>query len=213
MSFGLKKVSKAYGELVVLDNLSLEFPVGKVSCLLGPSGIGKTTILNIVAGWVSPDSGQMITPFSGGISYLFQESLLLPWMTVMENVCYLMDETLDSRERTKLAQDMLSSMELGNFANHYPGELSGGMARRIALARALSSPKSLLLMDEPFTGLDSDLKTRILEVVRENIVTKGQTAVIVTHDNMISEQIGDCTCSCRRKEAGGLEVVKDLVVV
>lgn len=213
MKFGLENVSKSYDGVVVLDDLSLEFPVGKVSCLLGPSGIGKTTILNIVAGWTRPDSGELITPFSGGTSYLFQESLLLPWMTVMENVCYLMDESLGYAGKKEQAQQMLSHMELSRFTKHYPGELSGGMARRVALARALACPNALLLMDEPFTALDSELKTRIVEVVREHVVSKSQTVVLVTHDDLVVEQMGDNACICRKKEDGGLEVDETLVTV
>lgn len=213
MKFGLKKVSKSYDGVVVLNDLSLEFPVGKVSCLLGPSGIGKTTILNIVAGWTRPDSGELITPFHGGISYLFQESLLLPWMTVMENVCYLMDESLGYAEKKEQAQQMLSHMELYGCSNHYPRELSGGMARRVALARALSCPKGLLLMDEPFTALDSELKTRIVEVVQGHIASKSQTVVLVTHDDMVVEQMGDYACFCHKKEDGGLEIDKNLLSV
>lgn len=213
MKFGLREVSKAYDGLTVLDDLSLEFPVGKISCLLGPSGIGKTTILNIVAGWVSPDSGALISPFNGSVSYLFQESLLFPWMTVMENVCYLMDESLAYAEKQELARELLSHMELDGFDTHYPRELSGGMVRRVALARALGCPNSLLLMDEPFTALDSRLKTRIVEVVRKNIVSRAQTVVLVTHDQKVAEQIGDCACFCSKKEAGGLEVRKGFTTV
>ncbi len=90
MEFRLCNVCKSYEQLAVLSDLNLTFPVGKISCLLGPSGIGKTTILNIIAGSTVPDSGTVINDFAGRVSYLFQESLLLPWLTVLDNVCYLM---------------------------------------------------------------------------------------------------------------------------
>ena len=208
MEFGLCKIFKSFGQLQVLSDFSLEFPVGKINCLLGASGIGKTTILNIVAGNVRPDSGKVIDYFQGNLSYLFQESLLLPWLTVKENVCYLMDDGRKTSAKEQEASELLSLMELEEFHDWYPTELSGGMARRVSLARALACSMPLMLMDEPFSGLDSDLKTRIVPVVRERICRQQRTAVLVTHDIGVAREIGHHLFFCKKGATGCLEAAE-----
>ncbi len=202
MGFRLDKISKSYGDIHILKNLSLSFPVGKISCLMGPSGIGKTTILNIIADCTAPDAGKVISDFHGQLSYLFQESLLLPWLTVMENICYLMGNDKNRTPKEEEALELLSLMELSGCQNHYPTELSGGMARRVALARALACPAPLLLMDEPFTGLDNELKIRIADVVRNHIRLQQRTALIVTHDMEIASKIADHLFYCKKGNEG-----------
>ncbi len=208
MEFCLRNVCKSYGELHVLRDLNLEFPVGKISCLLGPSGIGKTTILNIIAGCIKPDSGEVVSRFHGSVSYLFQESLLLPWLTVLENICYLMENQRSKASKKQEALELLKLMELEGSHGQYPAGLSGGMTRRVALARALACPGPLLLMDEPFTGLDSELKTRIVHAVRERICLTQRTAVIVTHDMNVAKRIGDHLFFCKKGTDGILEAVE-----
>ncbi len=208
MQLCLNNVCKSYGKLAVLSDLNLSFPVGKISCLLGPSGIGKTTILNIIAECMAPDSGTVNNNFAGRISYLFQESLLLPWLTVLDNVCYLMAEERSRAEKEQEALELLALMELEGCHGQYPAALSGGMARRVALARALACPMPLLLMDEPFTGLDSELKTRIVDVVYDRICLQQRTAVIVTHDIEVAEKIGHHLFFCK-KGVGGIFTVEE----
>ncbi len=198
MEFRLHNICKSYDETDVLTELNLAFPVGKISCLMGPSGIGKTTILNIIAGGIAADSGEVIGDFNQETSYLFQESLLLPWLTVMENICYLMAEETTKEDKEREAQELLALMELEGCQGHYPAGLSGGMARRVALARALACPAPLLLMDEPFTGLDSALKMRIVKRVYTYISTQQRTAVIVTHDMEAANAIGDHLFYCKK---------------
>ncbi len=206
MDFCLRNVCKSYDQLAVLDKLNLSFPEGKISCLLGPSGIGKTTILNIIAGGMAPDSGMVSDDFAGKVSYLFQESLLLPWLTVLENICYLMAEDRNQPEKEQEALELLALMELEGCHGQYPAGLSGGMARRVALARALACPRPLLLMDEPFTGLDSELKTRIVDVVSHRISLQQRTAVIVTHDIAVAKKIGHHLFFCKKGADGIFEI-------
>ncbi len=208
MEFGLCEVFKSYGDLQVLHDFSLAFPVGEISCLLGPSGIGKTTILNIIAGSVRPESGRVIGDSQGNLSYLFQESLLLPWLTALENVCYLMDDNRTKSSKEQEAQELLALMELEEFQDRYPVELSGGMARRVSLARALACPRPLMLLDEPFTGLDSELKSRIVPVVRERITREQRTVVLVTHDIDVAREIGRHLFFCKKGDDGTLEAIK-----
>ncbi len=208
MEFRLDNISKTYGQLQVLKELGMTFPVGKISCLMGPSGIGKTTILNIIAGAIPPDAGDIISDFCGNVSYLFQESLLLPWLTVMENICYLMEEDKSKSEKEKQALGLLELMELSECENQYPAELSGGMERRVALARALACPAPLLLMDEPFTGLDTELKNRIVDGVCNHIRLQQRTAVIVTHDMEVAKKIASHLFFCKKGPDGILQLTE-----
>lgn len=211
MSIVFRNVSKSFAGVTVLNSLNLTLEEEKISCFLGPSGIGKTTILNIIAGLLLPDSGQLEQPFAGSISYLFQESLLLPWMNVHQNICYLMEETMHKSEKEKLADSLVQAMELDGFAKHYPPELSGGMARRTALARALACPAPLLMMDEPFASLDSQLKTRIIDRVKENIRRQNRTAIVVTHDENTAARIADSIYYFEKGNSGILVLQQESV--
>jgi ABC-type nitrate/sulfonate/bicarbonate transport system ATPase subunit len=175
-------------EIVVLDNINLEFQDGEMVCILGPSGCGKSTLLRMIAGFDHPSSGKVLIngelvskPRSDSI-FVFQHSGLLPWMTVWENVelgvRYLEDVAL----KHKTIQDYINMVELHHFENHYPHQLSGGMLRRAELARALAVNPDTLIMDEPFSGLDflTHMKMRE-EVVNMHEYIK-KTTLVVTHD-------------------------------
>ncbi|MBE6661614.1 MAG: ATP-binding cassette domain-containing protein [Ruminococcaceae bacterium] len=160
----------------VLNDLSLTFPEGKTIVVMGPSGCGKTTLLRIIAGLESPDTGN-VTRETESISYLFQDTALLPWLTAQENVNLVLS---DKKDTLTEALEWLSRVELADEANTHPASLSGGMRQRVALARALSTDAELLLLDEPFRGMDEDLHVRMRELIRE--CRKGKTTVLVTHD-------------------------------
>ena len=160
----------------VLNDLSLAFPEGKTIVVMGPSGCGKTTLLRVIAGLESPDTGN-VTHETESISYLFQDTALLPWLTAAENVNLVLS---DSKETIRTAVEWLSRVELADEANTHPASLSGGMRQRVALARALSTDAELLLLDEPFRGMDEDLHVKMRELIRE--CRKGKTTILVTHD-------------------------------
>ena len=171
----LSDISKAYGPQRVFENFSLEIEDGKILCVLGESGGGKTTLLNILAGLV---------PFSGNlsgvpkrVSYIFQEPRLLPNMTVKQNLAY-------AGGASEKIDDILEKTELIKCANKRPGELSGGEKQRVSIARAFLIPSELLLMDEPFSSLDTALKIRLTEVFARlwKSLPEKRTAVFVTHD-------------------------------
>ena len=178
MSVALKNVYKQYGERVVLNDLSLELREGKINCILGSSGCGKTTVLNILAG-LTDCVGTVIRPEK--VAYIFQNSRLLPNLTVWENVEYVVLD-MPKEQRDSLISDLLKRVELYDRRNDFPSQLSGGMARRVAMARAYAYPASLLLMDEPFSALDLGLKLRQIEVYNDLATTYGRTTVFVTHD-------------------------------
>jgi ABC-type nitrate/sulfonate/bicarbonate transport system ATPase subunit len=169
----------------VLSDLSLTFPTGKMTTVMGPSGCGKTTLLRVIAGLESPDTGN-VTRETDSISYLFQDTALLPWLTAAENVNLVLS---DSKETIRTAVEWLARVDLADEANTYPASLSGGMRQRVALARALSTDAELLLLDEPFRGMDEDLHVKMRELIRE--CRKGKTTILVTHDAADAE-MADC---------------------
>lgn len=168
-----KNFSKKYGDTVVYENFGLALETGKITCLLGASGCGKTTILNAMAGLIG--YGGEICNVPERISYIFQEERLLPNLTVRQNIEYVLGKKADTREILRL-------VELTEKADCYPGELSGGQAQRASIARAFAYPSELLLMDEPFSSLDTALKIRLTEVFFRLWKRDGRTVVFVTHD-------------------------------
>ena len=171
-----RNVTKKYAQTTVYRNLSLTLEEEKITCLLGPSGCGKTTLLNMLAG---------LTPYDGTIenvprriSYIFQEERLLPNLTVRQNVSLVLGKNADARR----IDGYLEKAELLEKANSYPAELSGGQAQRVSIARAFAYPSDLILMDEPFSSLDTALKIRLIRVFCDLWREERRTAVFVTHD-------------------------------
>lgn len=170
-------VSKSYGRQTVFDRFSLEIEEGKILCVLGPSGTGKTTLLNMLAGLV--DYEGKIEGVPERISYIFQEPRLLPALTLRQNLSFVggSPERIDR---------LLAGVELADMADKRPGKLSGGEKQRVSLARAFCVPFDLLLMDEPFSLLDTALKIRLTDLFArlwwEEIGNGRRTAVFVTHD-------------------------------
>ena len=165
-------------EVKALNGVNLSIKKGAFVALAGPSGSGKTTMLNLMAGLMPPDTGK--ADIRGRFSYVFQDARLLPWETVRENTMYAMDPHLHKRERLERVDTLLDLLELKDAAHLLPGQISGGMARRTALARALLAPHEAILLDEPLSSLDPDMKTRIVELLPERL--EGKAVVLVTHD-------------------------------
>ncbi|MEI6578048.1 MAG: ATP-binding cassette domain-containing protein [Eubacteriales bacterium] len=168
----LENVSKGYEDKKVLNSLTLILPEKGVFCLSGASGVGKTTLLRLLAGLETPDSGSITGLQDKRISMVFQGDRLLPNSTAIENVA-----VASSPEAAKL---WLKKLELTDAADKKPGKLSGGMQRRVALARALAFGGDVLLLDEPFKGFDNELKMRIIPYIVD--FAKNALVVLVTHD-------------------------------
>ncbi|NOQ63246.1 MAG: ATP-binding cassette domain-containing protein [Methyloprofundus sp.] len=182
-----RKNSDKSNEIRVLDNINLEFKEGEMVCILGPSGCGKSTLLRMIAGFDSPTSGQVtihdkaVTGPSDNNIFVFQHSGLLPWMTVWDNVI-LGVRHLPEEEKNERAQEYIDIVDLSGFEHHYPHQLSGGMLRRAELARAVAVQPEMLIMDEPFSGLDFLTHMKIREELVNMHEFLGQSMLIVTHD-------------------------------
>ena len=167
----LENVTLGFSGKKVLNSLSYAFEESSVTAIIGESGIGKTTLLNILAGLLKPSDGEVIRT-EDKISYVFQEPRLFPWMTALENVSTVSD---DAR-----AKEALELMGLLDSADKYPSELSGGMKQRVSIARAIAYDPHILFLDEPFKGLDPALRKDISETLFNAF--KGRTVIMITHD-------------------------------
>lgn len=175
MSIAFEHVSFGYGAQPVLADVSFTLPDAGVVCLFGESGCGKTTVLRLLGGLETPQSGR-ITGLSGRrVAAVFQENRLLPWASVVENVRL----PLTGPDASARAADWVERVGLREAAESFPASLSGGMQRRVALARALAFAGDLLLLDEPFTGLDAGWTERVCAQIRE--VYCDRPVVLVTH--------------------------------
>lgn len=187
--FKVERIAKKFSELQVFQDLSMELPTNKITAILGPSGCGKTTILKILAGLIKPDLGVVVS--AAQISFLFQEPRLLPWLNIRQNLELVLKDKLPVAAVDTQIEAYLKAVGLGEYHHFYPRQLSGGMKQRAAMARALSYPTELLLMDEPFKSLD--LKTRYQLVIDfwDLWRRKPNTVVVVTHDVKEAIWLGD----------------------
>jgi iron(III) transport system ATP-binding protein len=207
-SVELKGLTKKYGPLAVVDDVSLHIEHGHLVCLLGPSGCGKTTTLRLIAGFVEPTGGEImvggklisspaatVPPERRNMSMIFQSYALWPHMTVAENIVYGLKLRKMSREviATKL-DAILSTTKLAPLAERYPGELSGGQQQRVALARALIVEPETLLLDEPLSNLDANLREEMRFEVRRLHDAYRYTTVYVTHDQSEAMTTADLIC-------------------
>ena len=191
----VRGVSHQFGEegeslhVRALSDTSLDIARGELMCLIGPSGCGKSTLLNIIGGLLTPTTGTVTVgdtevrgPLPQEIAYVFQENALFPWSTVIENVRLgMMFQGVARAEREARALKSLDAVGLADFADHYPGQLSGGMRQRAALARALSLQTAILLMDEPFGALDEQTRMVLGEDLSALLSQTEKTIVFVTH--------------------------------
>lgn len=189
----LKKISLSFGGHAVLSDCSLHLAPGERIALMGPSGCGKTTLLRTALSLQQPDSGTVICRARKPAA-VFQEPRLLPWLTALENINLVLSDTPDT---LPAASAWLEHMELADSAGLYPAELSGGMQQRVSLARALSCDPDLLVLDEPFKGLDSALYDRILEVLKKAL--DGASLLLATHREEEALALG---CRIVRYNAG-----------
>ncbi len=195
-SVALRGLTKRFGNQTVLDNVTLTIPQGQLVCLLGPSGCGKTTALRLVAGFIEPTSGEIalgdrvvaspartLPPEQRNVSMVFQSYALWPHMTVAENVAYGLElRRLDRAMIATKVDAILKTTQLALFADRYPSELSGGQQQRVSLARALIVEPETVLLDEPLSNLDANLREEMRFEVRRLHDAYRYTTIYVTHD-------------------------------
>jgi ABC-type nitrate/sulfonate/bicarbonate transport system ATPase subunit len=182
-------VSHAFGSTQALAPTSLEVQSGEFVSIVGPSGCGKSTLFNIISGLIAPTAGRIIldgrdvTGSTGHVGYMLQKDLLLPWRTVTENIVLgaALHGRVSRRERDE-ARTLAERYGLGEFVDHYPHALSGGMRQRVALMRTLAFHKDVMLLDEPFGALDSQTRLRMQQWLLEVWGAEGRTVVFITHD-------------------------------
>lgn len=197
------KVSRYFSDDPAVHNFSLEINPGEIICLLGPSGCGKTTLLRMVAGIDRPTSGSIllnnkelsgpnnfVPPEKRNIGLMFQDFALFPHMTIIKNVAYGL-KTLGKFEAERVARISLDRVGLAQYAEDYPHILSGGQQQRVALARAIAPRPSVLLMDEPFSGLDARLRESMREETLAILHETRATCIIVTHQSDEAMRMGD----------------------
>jgi iron(III) transport system ATP-binding protein len=225
-SVELRGLTKRYGPLAVVDDISLTIEHGKLVCLLGPSGCGKTTTLRLIAGFVEPSEGEIsvgdklisspastVPPERRNMSMIFQSYALWPHMTVAENIVYgLKIRKLDRATIGSKLDAILATTKLGELAQRYPGELSGGQQQRVALARALIVDPETLLLDEPLSNLDANLREEMRFEVRRLHDAYRYTTVYVTHDQSEAMTTADLICvmnAGKIEQAGSPEDIYD----
>ena len=184
MSIVFENVGFSFGKKKVFDGFSLKIPDGARVSLMGESGSGKSTLLRLAAGLLAPQIGR-ITGVPERVGFVFQESRLVPQLTALENVLLVLDGAPDARD---IALSLLTELGLGAETDALPASLSGGMARRVALARAVAYPSPLLLLDEAFTGLDEATRRDAAEVVLRH--SEGRTILAATHSEAEAALLG-----------------------
>jgi iron(III) transport system ATP-binding protein len=202
----LENISVKFDQKRVINDVSLSLQSGKIGCFLGPSGCGKTTLLRVVAGFQRPDAGivmlggevlssstRVVQPEHRNIGMVFQDFALFPHLTVAENIKFGL-RGWSKRDAQRRVDDLLDLVGLSSLARSYSHQLSGGQQQRIALARALAPKPDLLLMDEPFSSMDTELREQLAREVRSILIEESMSAIIVTHDQFEAFAMADDIC-------------------
>jgi iron(III) transport system ATP-binding protein len=221
----IKALTRHYGDVAAVENLSLDVKPGELVALLGPSGCGKTTTLRLVAGFLKPESGEIwvgdrclssparvVPPERRRMAMIFQSYALWPHMTVAQNVAYGLrfKGGVSRADREKKVSEMLRIVQLAGYERRYPGELSGGQQQRVAVARALVIEPEILLLDEPLSNLDANLREEMRFEIRRLHEEFGITTLYVTHDQAEAMVISDRIAVLERGRVAQVGTADDL---
>ena len=180
----IDRLTLSYGSQQVLKDCSLQVEAGSRMALMGPSGCGKTSLINVIAGLLTPDSGKVSV--NGKVSYVFQEPALFPWLTAVDNINVVLSDRPETLPR---AEQLLEAVGLSDCRDKYPHQLSGGQKQRIAICRALAYGGDILLLDEPLKGLDADTRDQVSALLLQEWT--GKTLLLVTHDPSEAQSLCD----------------------
>jgi len=182
MKIEINNLCKSFTDKIVFNNFNLQLNSEKINCIVGESGGGKSTLLNILAGLIYSDSGHIIGIEDGDISYIFQEDRLVNWLTVKENMELFIYEYYNKEEVDNKLKSIFKLLHIEEIENKYPEKLSGGMKQRVNIARALLKPSRIILMDEPFKSLDYKTKYSIMVELKDIFKNENKMVIFVTHD-------------------------------
>ncbi|MYZ50045.1 ABC transporter ATP-binding protein [Propylenella binzhouense] len=215
----VRGVTKIYpGGVHALDDISVDFPRGKLTSLLGPSGCGKTTLLKIIAGLLPLTSGEVlidgrtVTGPGPERAFVFQDFALMPWATVIRNVAFGLElRGVAKAEREEVARRYIRQVGLAGFEEKFPHELSGGMRQRVGLARALSVNAEVLLMDEPFSAVDEQTRRKFQEDLLDLVARERKTFIFVTHSIEEAVYVSDRIVLLSRRPSSVAEVIEPAI--
>lgn len=197
MDLTLDRITHRYGDMTVLDEVSLHIPAGQILCVIGPSGCGKSTLLRMIGGLERPDSGQVLQLGEAPdgclnpLTFVFQDFALLPWRSVAGNVSLVLeDHGLGRTEADRIVSDVLARTKLSDFRDALPRQLSGGMKQRVAIARAMAVNPAVLLLDEPLSALDAQTRELLMEDLVGLWTRQPFTGVYVTHNLAEAVRLG-----------------------
>lgn len=180
----LKNIVKSYGDKKVLGGIDIKLEEGKITAILGESGCGKSTLLNIIAGKIKDYNGEVIfeREHKNGISYVFQDDTLIPWKSVYDNIKFVLKGKVEKAKIDQRIKKYLSMVNLGGSEKEFSNMLSGGMKRRVGIARAFAFPSNYMFMDEPFEFLDIKIKNEIVKDLIKLQELEKKTIILITHD-------------------------------
>lgn len=194
----VKNLTKKFGDLLVLDNISFEVDNGEFLCIVGPTGCGKTTFLNSLTKLYELTAGEILLNGEAvdlkkhNVSYIFQETSTMPWLTVEQNVSFGLDiKKVPEKEKLESVNEMLEIVGLLQYRNYYPAQLSSSMLQRVAIARAFATKPDLLLMDEPYGQLDIELRFKLEDELIKLWKRTGTTVLFITHNIEESVYLGE----------------------
>jgi NitT/TauT family transport system ATP-binding protein len=187
----IENINKRYDDNVIFENFKIDFYQNKINCILGKSGCGKTTLLNIISGVIQNDTKDFKGIENLGISYIFQDDRLIEWLTVEDNIKLVIKKHYNEKEINELCDKYLKLVGIYEYKNYYPQRLSGGIRQRVNIARAFIYPSKIIIMDEPFKSIDIKNKMIIMDNFKEILAKDNRTVLFVTHDIEEAIYLGD----------------------
>lgn len=209
MKYQVKNIKKSYGNVNILEDISIDFDEYTTTCIIGESGVGKTTLLNIIAGITDKDSGEIVGFGDKDISFIFQEDRLIEWKNVKDNISFVLENKISKIEMERVIDQYLKLVNLEQYKYYYPRKLSGGTRQRINILRAFIYPSDIIIMDEPFKSIDIKNKRNVIGLFKKLCKVKKKTCILVTHDIDEAVELGDKIVALLNKPATTEEIIDD----